>query len=161
LTTFRFGDFEWDEAKARANLRKHGVSFSEAATCFLDAEAFTAPDKDYPDRFILIGLSRQLRVLFMVSAELETASESSPPERRRPPSGKSTKMARKSETDLSRYDLARGTRGKYFEKARRSFETIVVDKKVAAALGGPEGVTALLEALAKSLGQAKKKRRAA
>ena len=34
-------------------------------------------------------------------------------------------------------------------------------KKVAAALGGPEGVTALLEALAKSLGQAKKKRRAA
>ena len=60
---------EWDEAKARANLRKHGVSFSEAVTCFLDAEAFTAPDKDYPDRFVLIGLSRQLRVLFVVSAE--------------------------------------------------------------------------------------------
>jgi hypothetical protein len=40
-------------------------------------------------------------------------------------------------------------------------ETIVVDKKVAAALGGPAGVTALLEALAKSLAQAKKKRRAA
>jgi len=70
-------------------------------------------------------------------------------------------MARKSETDLNRYDLARGTRGKYLEKARRSFETIIVDKKVAAALGGPEGVTALLEALAKSLGQAKKNRRSA
>ena len=70
-------------------------------------------------------------------------------------------MARKTETDLSRYDLARGTRGKYFEKAQRSFETIIVDKKVAAVLGGPEGVTALLEALAKSVGQAKKKRRAA
>lgn len=69
MTTFRFGDFEWDEAKAQANLRKHGVSFSEAATCFLDPEAFTAPDRDYPDRFILIGLSRQLRVLFVVSAE--------------------------------------------------------------------------------------------
>lgn len=161
MTTFRFGDFEWDEAKARANLRKHGVSFSEAATCFLDAVAFTAPDKDHPDRFILIGLSRQLRVLFVVSAEAGERIESSPPERHRPPSGKCTKMARKSETDLSRYDLARGTRGKYAEKARRSFETIVVDKKVAATLGGPEGVTALLEALAKSLGQAKKKRRAA
>jgi hypothetical protein len=36
-----------------------------------------------------------------------------------------------------------------------------VDKKVAATLGGAEGVTALLEALAKSVGQAKKKRRAA
>lgn len=69
MSTFRFGDFEWDEAKARANLRKHGVSFSEAATCFLDAEAFTAPGKEHPDRFILIGLSRQLRVLFVVSAE--------------------------------------------------------------------------------------------
>ena len=70
MTTFRLGDFEWDEGKARANLRKHGVSFSEGATCFLDAEAFTAPDKDYPDRFILIGLWRQLRVLFVVSAEV-------------------------------------------------------------------------------------------
>jgi uncharacterized protein len=69
VTTFRFGDFEWDEAKARSNLRKHGVSFSEAATCFLDPEAFSAPDKEYPERFILIGLSRQLRVLFVVSAE--------------------------------------------------------------------------------------------
>jgi hypothetical protein len=69
-------------------------------------------------------------------------------------------MARKRETDLSRYDLTRGTRGKYLEKARRSFETIVVDKRVAAALGGPEGLTAILEALAKSVTQAKKKRRA-
>ena len=60
-------------------------------------------------------------------------------ERHRPANEKSTKMARKSETDLSRYDLTRGTRGKYLEKARRSFETIIVDKKVAAALGGPEG----------------------
>jgi hypothetical protein len=68
---------------------------------------------------------------------------------------------RPSRTDLSRYDLARGTRGKYFEKAQRSFETIIVDKKVAGTLGGAEGVTALLEALAKSVGQAKKKRRAA
>jgi hypothetical protein len=70
-------------------------------------------------------------------------------------------MARRRETDLTCYDVARGTRGKYVEKARRSFETILIDKKVAAVLGGPEGVTALLEALAKSLGQTKKKRRAA
>ncbi len=70
-------------------------------------------------------------------------------------------MARKNETDLRRYDLNRGTRGKYLEKARRSFETIIVDKKVATALGGPEGVTAVLEALAKSVTHAKKKGRAA
>jgi hypothetical protein len=70
-------------------------------------------------------------------------------------------MARKSETDLSRYDLSKGTRGKYVEKAQRSFETIVVDKKVVAALGGAEGLRGILEALAKSVTQAKKKRRAA
>ena len=69
MTTFRFGDFEWDDAKARANGRKHGVTFAEAATCFLDPQAFTAPDKDHPSRFILIGLSHRLRVLFVVSAE--------------------------------------------------------------------------------------------
>lgn len=70
-------------------------------------------------------------------------------------------MARKRETDLTRYDLARGTRGKYLEKARRSFETIIVDKKIVAALGGPEGLSAILQALATSITKAKKKRRAA
>src|SRR5262249_41265430 len=55
----------------------------------------------------------------------------------------------------------RGARGKYLDKARPSVETIVVDKKVAAALGGQEGITAVLEALAKSVGQAKRKGRAA
>lgn len=69
MTTFQLGDFEWDEAKAKANERMHGVSFVEAITCFLDPHAFTAPDKEYPERFILIGLSRHLRVLFVVAAE--------------------------------------------------------------------------------------------
>jgi hypothetical protein len=49
-------------------------------------------------------------------------------------------MARKSETNLSRYDLSKGGRGKYVEKAQRSFETIVVDKKVVTAPGGPEDI---------------------
>jgi len=70
-------------------------------------------------------------------------------------------MARKRETDLSRYDVARGTRGKYLEKARRSFETIVVDKQVLKALGGPEGLYAILEAMARSIALGKRKRHAA
>src|SRR5258706_15848064 len=37
--------------------------------CFLDDRAFTAPDKEHRERFILIGLSRRLRVLFVVSAD--------------------------------------------------------------------------------------------
>jgi hypothetical protein len=69
-------------------------------------------------------------------------------------------MARKSETDLSRYDLARGERGKYLGKARRSVETIALDKKLVKALGGQEAVVTILEAIASSIQATKKKRRA-
>ena len=70
-------------------------------------------------------------------------------------------MARKSETDLSRYDFTKATRGKYLNKARRSFETVVVDKKVLRILGGPDALAALLKALAKSVEEGRKRRRAA
>jgi hypothetical protein len=70
-------------------------------------------------------------------------------------------MARKRETDLSRYDVAHGSRGKYLDKARRSFETIVVDKRVLEAVGGAEGLYAILDAMANSIALGKKKRNAA
>jgi len=58
--------FEWDEAKSRANKRKHGISFEEAQTVFFDENAHMIEDPDHSedeDRFILLGLSSQLRVL--------------------------------------------------------------------------------------------------
>ena len=70
MTTVIAGDFEWDAEKAADNLRKHGVSFKEAMECFLDQHAITAPDKTDPLRFVLIGMSRQFRLLFVVSAEV-------------------------------------------------------------------------------------------
>jgi uncharacterized protein len=57
VTTLRIGDFEWDEAKARANLRKHDVAFADAVTVFLDPRAIDAPDLEYTDRFVVIGRS--------------------------------------------------------------------------------------------------------
>ena len=39
--------YEWDAVKARANLRKHGVSFEEAATVFRDPLAWTFVDPDH------------------------------------------------------------------------------------------------------------------
>jgi uncharacterized DUF497 family protein len=56
---------EWDEKKNAANRRKHGVSFEEARTAFLDDNARVIPDPDHSeaeDRFVLIGLSISLRV---------------------------------------------------------------------------------------------------
>jgi hypothetical protein len=70
-------------------------------------------------------------------------------------------MARKSETDLNRYDWTRATRGKYVEKARRSLEVIVIDKKSAKALGGPDAIRRILQTLAESIEPRRKKRRAA
>jgi len=58
--------FEWDSGKAVANLRKHGVSFEEAETVFLDEEALLIPDEEHSmdeDRFLILGISYQLRLL--------------------------------------------------------------------------------------------------
>jgi uncharacterized DUF497 family protein len=58
--------FEWDESKNRANKRKHGVSFEEAYTVFLDEKAVRYFDLEHSqdeDRFIMLGISFRLRVL--------------------------------------------------------------------------------------------------
>ncbi len=57
-------EFEWDERKGWANLRKHGVDFADAATVFQDNRAVTVPDDD-PDeeRDVTIGMDALGRVL--------------------------------------------------------------------------------------------------
>jgi uncharacterized DUF497 family protein len=58
--------FEWDDAKARTNLRKHGVSFEEAASVFADWFQITRPDPLHStdeDRFVTIGISMRNRLL--------------------------------------------------------------------------------------------------
>jgi len=69
--------FEWDLAKAAANLQKHGVSFAEAETAFLDDHAKVLEDPDHStdeDRFLLLGLSATLRVLVVVHCVREAGS---------------------------------------------------------------------------------------
>ena len=58
--------FAWDEKKSRENKKKHGVSFEEAQTVFLDEHAIRYYDPDHSedeDRFIMLGMSLRLRVL--------------------------------------------------------------------------------------------------
>ncbi len=56
--------FEWDDRKAEENKRKHRVSFQEAQTAFYDEHGVLIKDEDELDeRFVLIGLSANLRVL--------------------------------------------------------------------------------------------------
>jgi uncharacterized DUF497 family protein len=63
MSTLRF---EWDELKARANAKKHGVSFEEAKSIFVDERAKLIDDPDHSEdeeRFVLLGFSSALRLL--------------------------------------------------------------------------------------------------
>jgi uncharacterized DUF497 family protein len=79
----------WDPKKAWTNLRKHKVSFEEAATVFDDKLSVTKPDPDHSideNRFLTLGLSFSHRLVFVchtdetdeiriISARLPTRSE--------------------------------------------------------------------------------------
>jgi len=65
-------DFAWDEEKAKANLKKHHVSFEEATTVFIDPASKTIFDVDhsvYEQRYIDMGRSDQGRVLIVFYIE--------------------------------------------------------------------------------------------
>ena len=58
--------FEWDAKTNATNRRKHGISFEEAKTAFLDDNARVIPDPEHSEdeeRFVLLGLSISVRVL--------------------------------------------------------------------------------------------------
>lgn len=58
--------FEWDENKNTINRQKHKISFEEAKTVFYDENALLIDDPDHSeteDRFILLGLSREAKLL--------------------------------------------------------------------------------------------------
>lgn len=60
--------FTRDDRRDRENRRKHGVSFEEASTAFSDENARLMHDPDHSrgeDRFLLLGLSANLRLLIV------------------------------------------------------------------------------------------------
>ena len=64
--------FEWNESKAALNLRRHGVSFEEAAAVFSDPLAYTFEDPDHSvgeKRLLTFGYSHAGRLLAVVHAE--------------------------------------------------------------------------------------------
>ena len=64
--------FEWDTAKALANVRKHRVIFDEATTAFADPLALLIPDPDHSRdemRYLVLGMSLRRRLLVVAFAE--------------------------------------------------------------------------------------------
>jgi len=69
-------EFEWDEAKAAANLAKHGISFEEAKSVFDDRLYVDFYDPKHSlneHRYIIIGQSDQRRVLIVSYTERNDA----------------------------------------------------------------------------------------
>jgi len=60
--------FAWDEEKQETNIKKHKITFLEAATVFDDENALIIDDPDHSlleDRFIIIGFSENARLLIV------------------------------------------------------------------------------------------------
>ena len=84
-------EFEWDPEKEQANIQKHGVDFTEAATVFGDPLELTISDPDHSIgecRFLSMGHSSRNRMLVVSYTEREnhiriiSARTASPKERR-------------------------------------------------------------------------------
>lgn len=83
--------FEWNEAKARTNLAKHGISFDEASTVFGDPLSVTVHDplhSRHEDRFVTVGVSVANKMLVIVHVDrgqrvrIISARTATPQERR-------------------------------------------------------------------------------
>lgn len=83
--------FEWDDDKAKANLKKHGVSFDEARSAFADPLSLTVYDIGHSDvepRFIDIGMTEKMRLVVVSYTErkrsirIVSARCALPPERK-------------------------------------------------------------------------------
>jgi uncharacterized DUF497 family protein len=132
-------EFEWDANKAAENLRKHKVSFIEAATVFGAFLSTTAPDPAHSvgeHRFITVGLSNSGRLLMVahaergdririISARTLTAKEKKP-----------MKTQKNKMTDELRpeYDLRQllkgGVRGKYAKRYHAGTNLVLLDPDV-------------------------------
>jgi uncharacterized DUF497 family protein len=84
-------EFQWDPKKAKVNLRKHHVSFEEAAMVFSDILSFTFDDEAHSQaerRYATLGVSNQKRVLVVAHTmrgelvRIISAREATPHERR-------------------------------------------------------------------------------
>lgn len=85
-------NFEWDEKKNKTNIKKHGLSFSEASTVFFDENAIMFDDDAHSkveERFLILGMSDRANmcivahcyresdeIIRIISARYATKSES-------------------------------------------------------------------------------------
>lgn len=146
-------EFEWNPEKATENLKKHRVTFQEAATIFGDPLAITFYDPDHSineNRYITFGMSLQKRLIVashterrgktrIISARLMDRKE--------------RKSMRKANTPdelrpaYSREDLGEGVRGKYFESYQKGTNLVLLSPDVAKVFSTEDAVNEALRSL--------------
>jgi uncharacterized DUF497 family protein len=70
-------EFDWSPAKARRNVKSHGVTFDEAKSIFYDDFARQFYDEAHSqeeDRFLMLGVSNRSRILLVCHCDLESDS---------------------------------------------------------------------------------------
>lgn len=112
--------FDWDEARALENLRKHGVSFVDGSEIFADPLSVTISDplhSDDEDRLVIIGAARDQRILVVGHTHRDdliriiNARRATPRERRHYMNRDYDEIR---DDLLPEYDFSKGIRGKYY-----------------------------------------------
>jgi len=146
-------EFEWHRPKARANERKHGISFPEAASAFDDPFSLTIPNPEHSleeDRFVLIGRTAGNRIVVVVhtlrgetirliSARPATRPRSAPMKKRR---SSNHALVRRE------YDFSGGERGKYAGRIRNGARIVLLDPEVARVFPDSRSVNRALRLIA-------------
>ena len=73
-------EFEWDPVKDKANIKKHGVAFSDAALIFADLNVMTLYDREHSqeeDRYLSLGRAPKGQVLLVSHTQRKTRDEES------------------------------------------------------------------------------------
>lgn len=115
---------EFDPAKARANLRKHSVSFAHAEQALRDPMAFTVEDPDArsEQRFVTLGMDALGRLLAVVHTQREERT-------RLIPLAKPV-VARQINTMREEYDFSKAKRGAVVQSPGKTRITIMLDDNV-------------------------------
>jgi uncharacterized DUF497 family protein len=142
--------FEWDPAKARANVRWHGVSFEQAASAFYDDLAATIQDPDHSaleQRELLIGFTADQRLTSLVTPSGVRGSESSVLDWPRGMSDADTNSDSQADEMRAEYDFSKAVRGKYAERARKGSNVVVIEDDLKSEFPNSESVNAALREL--------------
>ena len=126
MIEYAFITFEWDDRKAAANEKKHGVTFKEASSVFYDPHALVVADEAHSyeeDRFVIVGLSAVARMLTVCHCYRQSSRLEKQQRTKKTPIGG---FAMKAE-----YDLTNARPNPYIEKLRRpvtlNLDTYAVD----------------------------------